>query len=113
MTLEKSQLPETLYVIAALPDDADEDYMPSMEEGLTLVSLSDAEQNEFMPVWSSEDALTLWLHDFHVKAISVEMSREVLLGLVSEAPCQYLVLDLTPGQDSFPPNQIYDIPPAG
>lgn len=106
MGLPISDVPEILYAIAALPDGAGDDYIPTEEEGLTLVSLTDEEEGVFAPVWTTEEALTVWAQDFNVKVISVQFARDTLLPLLREGGCHYLAIDLQPGQEQFPPDQV-------
>lgn len=102
-------LPDTLFVCAALPDGVKDESDLSEVDGLTLVSLTDAEETGFMPVFSEEKVLLSWIKDFQVEVMSVSIPKEMLMNLAREGNCEYLVLDLAPGQDQFPLDQVFNL----
>ncbi len=112
MKMNLSELPDMLFVLAALhgdPEAEPEQAELNEDDEISLVSLTDAEDVGFVPVWSNEDALAQWLVDFGVKMMSVEIERDVLLGILEEGDCEYLVLDMASGQEEFPINQVFEL----
>ncbi|MBZ0254760.1 SseB family protein, partial [bacterium] len=97
---------------AAVTDDIEnppEEVELGDDDEISLVSLTDAEDVGFVPVWSSEEALAQWLIDFGVKMMSVEIERDVLLGILEGGDCEYMVLDMASGQEEFPINQVFEL----
>lgn len=102
-------LPEMIYVCAALPEGFTEGDDLSEIEDLTLVSLTDMEENGFMPIFSEEEKLLTWIQDFQVDVMSVTIPRDTLVELAKEGQCSYFVMDLEPGQAEFPINQVFNL----
>lgn len=112
MTQTADQLPERLFILAAVNGEAEnvEDITELGEnDEVSLVSLTDAEDCGFIPAWSQEELLSGWIQDFGVQMMSVEIERDILLGLLADADCEYLVLDLQAGQQEFPIEQVYEL----
>lgn len=112
MNMSLSELPDTLFVLAALQGDPEaepEEVEFGEDDEISLVSLTDAEDVGFVPIWSNEETLAQWLVDFGVKMMSVEIERDVLLGILEDGDCEYLVLDMASGQEEFPINQVFEL----
>ncbi|MDP8246170.1 MAG: SseB family protein [Candidatus Hinthialibacter antarcticus] len=112
MNMSLSELPDTLFVLAALQGDPEaepEEVELGEDDEISLVSLTDAEDVGFVPVWSNEEILAKWLVDFGVKMMSVEIERDVLLGILEDGDCEYLVLDMASGQEEFPIEQVFEL----
>lgn len=116
MNMSLSELPDTLFVLAAVTDDIEnppEEVELGDDDEISLVSLTDAEDVGFVPVWSCEETLAQWLVDFGVKMMSVEIERDVLLGILEGGDCEYMVLDMASGQEEFPINQVFELDQSG
>ncbi|MBI1389055.1 MAG: hypothetical protein GC154_11465 [bacterium] len=109
MSMSIEQLPKTMWVMAALHDQDPEKFEVSEDDEVSLISLTDAEDVGFVPAWSSEEALSHWVHEFEVKVMSVEIDRDALLDIVGESGCEYMVIDMQAGQEEFPPDQVFEL----